>query len=1181
MLLERVDIDSHGPLKGIGLGPFSHQLNVIQAPRGTGKTAWIRFLRDSLTGTTPAGRGLAPSQGRVVWVAADGSYHCHRQPDGTEQGKRWVTFQSRSEFPPHSGHDRARVVIDVPARIVDGIVTDTLLNSLRHVVTAAIDAGLDRSPSEPWAGWPHTRQAEIVELQAELARLSERLRPSGMAEPRGDTRSTRTRLASLTLELSALDARREFSSKSDLLLSRRRDERRRLARIVEDVDGLRRRERELKERIVELDADLKSLEREARHDEILTAIAGLAHDRMRWLNRQVEAIRDLIGRVESLGASHATEPSAFALSDTTDRIASIGSTVDRLIGSLEADQRHWLEADSDDAPLGGDILTETDQAFRRQRRRAIGIDEPTERHVATDAAAQDHAWLEDPVRRSRIDSLRRSERRRRLHELTDGDASGLGTHGALLASLRSIAATLHGIAHRLTGIRPDPRADRSADGPPLVRQCLAELRTALSGLVQRRTELATRVARAQRLPLSLLEAIAAGDPLPLDGAAGEAANRSLGDLLDGDVAEVERTWTLGESPTIDDPAAWATVRSRREATRHRLETKRQELAEDIRRTVGRMTDKLTEAETLRRGQRDSLLVEPPGEDQQRRSELESEIRQLQTRLANPEQEAVRQRYQACWDRLGELQAGDDAVDLPTSPLAQAAGGYLERLSGGRLRDVRWQSSADLSTPTNRLAVTVDGQPADRMPEADRFLAVLAVRLAAADELAKRGRPLPLVVETPDFAQGAEANMHMAENGANGQLADPQPQATARHLVAVLAEAASRGRQVIVLTHDESLAAAIARFGGYAFGLNGRTRANTLVADDANREFDIDWRQTFQSDDSAATILPKSAPAAGPAVEEPQSVVPFPLNRHLDKPRRSGASRPPFFLTVDSPIERAPSINAAVATRLRSIGVAIISQLLEASPSRLAERLGLNKIDAATIRLWQQECKLVCGVRGLRAFDARVLVGCGITHPRQVREIESSVLVERVEAFLGTDEGARILRAGTEQEIARLTRWLTQAKRGPSVEGALKFYLSRRSPVQDAPSIGPRMAERLAKQQIRTVDDLLKGDAAKIAAGLKVRQVDETTVRDWQQQAMLVCRVPLLRGHDAQLLVAAGITQPQRLAECEPAGLLRKIQPISHSRAGKRILRGGKQPDLAEVTGWIRQAQRRRELRAAS
>jgi hypothetical protein len=126
-----------------------------------------------------------------------------------------------------------------------------------------------------------------------------------------------------------------------------------------------------------------------------------------------------------------------------------------------------------------------------------------------------------------------------------------------------------------------------------------------------------------------------------------------------------------------------------------------------------------------------------------------------------------------------------------------------------------------------------------------------------------------------------------------------------------------------------------------------------------------------------------------------------------------------------------------------------------------------------------------------------------------------------------------------------------------------------------------MAERLAKQQIRTVDDLLKGDAAKIAAGLKVRQVDESTVRDWQQQAMLVCRVPLLRGHDAQLLVAAGITQPQQLAECEPAGLLHKIQPISHSRAGKRILRGGNQPDLAEVTGWIRQAQRRRELRAAS
>jgi hypothetical protein len=88
MLLDRIDIDSHGPLTRVGLGPFSQHLNVVSAPPRSGKTALVRFLRDSLTGTTPAYDGMSQSRGRVGWAAADGLYLCRREPNATAHGRQ-------------------------------------------------------------------------------------------------------------------------------------------------------------------------------------------------------------------------------------------------------------------------------------------------------------------------------------------------------------------------------------------------------------------------------------------------------------------------------------------------------------------------------------------------------------------------------------------------------------------------------------------------------------------------------------------------------------------------------------------------------------------------------------------------------------------------------------------------------------------------------------------------------------------------------------------------------------------------------------------------------------------------------------------------------------------------------------------------------------------------------------
>ena len=45
-------------------------------------------------------------------------------------------------------------------------------------------------------------------------------------------------------------------------------------------------------------------------------------------------------------------------------------------------------------------------------------------------------------------------------------------------------------------------------------------------------------------------------------------------------------------------------------------------------------------------------------------------------------------------------------------------------------------------------------------------------------------------------------------------------------------------------------------------------------------------------------------------------------------------------------------------------------------------------------------------------------------------------------------------------------------------------------------------------------------------------------------------------------------------------LFGEVDAIAHSREGKRIARGGKLPDLEEVTEWVTYADQHRSLQAA-
>jgi DNA repair exonuclease SbcCD ATPase subunit len=153
--------------------------------------------------------------------------------------------------------------------------------------------------------------------------------------------------------------------------------------------------------------------------------------------------------------------------------------------------------------------------------------------------------------------------------------------------------------------------------------------------------------------------------------------------------------------------------------------------------------------------------------------------------------------------------------------------------------------------------------------------------------------------------------------------------------------------------------------------------------------------------------------------------------------------------------------------------------------------------------------------------------------------------------------------------------------GKSVHDAgRRFYLEPLTNVVHAPSIGPKAAHRLAKAGIHTVADLLAADPIEAARKLAAKNLTPEVIRSWQRQARLVCQVPQLRQHDAQILVGSGFTTAAQIAEMKPEELLSRLTAFCATAAGERILGEHSRPDLGLVTKWISRAGHRRKLDAA-
>ena len=151
---------------------------------------------------------------------------------------------------------------------------------------------------------------------------------------------------------------------------------------------------------------------------------------------------------------------------------------------------------------------------------------------------------------------------------------------------------------------------------------------------------------------------------------------------------------------------------------------------------------------------------------------------------------------------------------------------------------------------------------------------------------------------------------------------------------------------------------------------------------------------------------------------------------------------------------------------------------------------------------------------------------------------------------------------------------------PSQNWNATHPLLAHQPVVDAPSIGPKMASLLESHGITTVADLLKNSAEEIGRRIASEQCPVPLIRRWQQQAAIACMIPGLRSVDAQLIVAAGYEEIERVAEVGSERFREAIERYAKSTKGYRILRGSAAPAASAIDRWHETACRLRDRKVA-
>ncbi len=586
-------------------------------------------------------------------------------------------------------------------------------------------------------------------------------------------------------------------------------------------------------------------------------------------------------------------------------------------------------------------------------------------------------------------------------------------------------------------------------------------------------------------------------------------------------------------------------------------------------------------------------------------------------------EAAWEEATARWQRAAAashlLQATAARYNRSRNPeLLTAASEYLRSLTSGRLTQVRArlvEGGLEVESPGQRWL------PLGSLDSLDRKTLLFCLRLAAVGQQVQRGIHLPLLVDD-----------------VLGQFDSATCIAAARLLVTL----SKRGYQILYFTCRQEIAELFEDLQVPSRSVCWRGERLGLSAINGYDASDDGWTEAvpasvpLQRTAKAHTLTVVSSDEP-PAAEPSRPLIPQPRFRTVsDVTFTRTKATAPYLAALSCPVTEIPSMDSESARLLGEHGIRRIVDLLAAEAAELEQRLAHPALRASRLNEWQVEATLACRIPHITRRDLMLLIACGIESPEELASFTPDALLGRLEArtrqhsglakeldyarsrvpnwiawarqarplpntlehclvtgphYTRLESGSRSdglarpskSRTGTAAVAAEHTATValaTQVETPPETTAGWRFHLSMNSPVEEAPSIGHKTARRLSVLGVYSVADLLDADPDEIASRLGRKWINGNTVREWQAQAALVCRVPMLHGHDAQLLVSAGYKEPEQFAHMSPRQLLNELQPLINSPQGARILRGSNPPDLAEVSNWIAWAQHARSLRVA-